>query len=142
LFKKDTKKVWSETALDRLNKRIEKSTKARESVQKRWKKYERNTNVLQTKNDCNTSKVKESKVKESKVKIKFADTVFLLKNEYDKLIKDHGNDNTNLFISVLDNYKGSNGKKYKSDYKAILSWVIDKTKKENKYKSKTIPLSA
>ena len=75
-------------------------------------------------------------------KIEYADTVFLLKNEYNKLIKDHGNDNTNLFISVLDNYKGSNGKKYKSDYKAILSWVIDKTKKENKYKSKTIPLSA
>ena len=70
LFKKDTKKVWSETALDRLNKRIEKSTKARESVQKRWKKYERNTNVLQTKNDCNTSKVKESKVKENKDIIK------------------------------------------------------------------------
>ena len=66
LFEKDDNKFWSITAIDRLNKRISKSEKARESVQERWKKYERNTNVKQSKNDSNTSKVKESKVKESK----------------------------------------------------------------------------
>ena len=66
LFEKDDKKIWSETALDRLNKRIEKSAKARESVQKRWDKYKSNTNVEQTNNDSNTSKVKESKVNEIK----------------------------------------------------------------------------
>ena len=66
LFEKDNKKFWSETAINRLNKRMEKSNKARESVQKRWNKYNGNTNVLEKKNDSNTSKVKESKVKESK----------------------------------------------------------------------------
>jgi len=66
LFEKDAKKFWSNTALDRLKKRSEKSVKARESVLKRWAKYERNTNVEQSKNDSNTSKVKKSKEKESK----------------------------------------------------------------------------
>jgi len=65
LFVFDDEKFWSETALSRLNQRMEKSQKARESVEKRWKKYERNTNVKQSKNDSNTSKVKESKVKKS-----------------------------------------------------------------------------
>ena len=66
LFKKDKYKFWSETALDRLEKRSEKSEKARASVQKRWDKYKSNTNVKQTKNNSNTSKVKESKVNKSK----------------------------------------------------------------------------
>jgi len=65
LFVFDDEKFWSETALSRLNQRMEKSQKARESVEKRWKKYERNTNVKQSKNDSNTSKGKESKVKKS-----------------------------------------------------------------------------
>lgn len=30
----------------------------------------------------------------------------------------------------FDNYKGSKGKTYKSDYRAILSWVADKVTKE------------
>ena len=32
---------------------------------------------------------------------------------------------------VLDNYKGANGKKYKSDYRAILNWVVKRAKEEN-----------
>jgi len=69
LFKKDTKKFWSETGIDRLNQRIEKSAKARYSVNKRWEKYERNTDVKQTQNDSNTIKVKKSKEKEIKENI-------------------------------------------------------------------------
>ena len=48
-------------------------------------------------------------------------------------------------IQILDNYKGANGKKYKSDYRAILNWVVDKYNEEsqksgskgNKYLSNT-----
>jgi hypothetical protein len=36
----------------------------------------------------------------------------------------------------LNNYKGANGKKYKSDYLAVLNWVVDKAKKEGKYEQK------
>jgi hypothetical protein len=54
----------------RLNDRNEKSEKARESVSKRWEKYDRNTNV--SKNDTNVSKndtIKERKGKEIKKNI-------------------------------------------------------------------------
>jgi len=67
LFENDGEKFWSNTAIDRLKMRAEKSQKAKDSIEKRWNKH-KNTNVLQTINDRNTSKVKESKVKEIKEK--------------------------------------------------------------------------
>lgn len=66
LFINDGVKFWSETCIERLNKRADKSLKARESIEKRWGKYKRNTNVSETKNEGNTIKVKESKEKDSK----------------------------------------------------------------------------
>ena len=52
-------------------------------------------------------------------------------SEYDTLVEKHGKAATDKFIEVLDNYKGANKKKYDSDYRAILSWVVDKVKKEH-----------
>ena len=63
----------------------------------------------------------------------YADFVKMTTQEYEKLIKEHGEANTQNFILILDNYKGSKGKIYKDDYRAILSWVIDKTKREGTY---------
>lgn len=67
LFQYDDEKFWSESVLRRLNLRIEKSEKARKSVQSRWKKYERTSND----NECNTIKErkgnKEKKSKEEDV---------------------------------------------------------------------------
>lgn len=45
--------------------------------------------------------------------------------EYIKLIERVGKETTMKALEKLDNYKGSHGKKYKSDYRAILSWVLD-----------------
>jgi hypothetical protein len=45
LFKFDEEAFWSESALERLRLRMEKSAKAKKSVEKRWEKYGRNTNV-------------------------------------------------------------------------------------------------
>lgn len=65
LFNKDDNNFWSNSVLDRLKQRIDKSEKARISVQKRWdKKKEENTTVLQTNYDSNT--IKERKGKETK----------------------------------------------------------------------------
>ena len=66
------------------------------------------------------SKLKEVKSKVSKDKYK--DHVFLLKDEFDKLIKEFGKDKTNQYIENLKNYIGSKGKKYKSHYFTILNW--------------------
>jgi hypothetical protein len=73
---------------------------------------------------------------EKEKKTKYADFVSMLQSEYGKLILQHGDENTKVFIEILNNYKGSTGKKYKSDYMTILNWVIDKAKKEGKYKAK------
>ena len=51
---------------ERLNKRLSKSAKARESVTKRWEKYKEDTNVLRAYEERNT--IKESIVKENKEK--------------------------------------------------------------------------
>jgi len=82
------------------------------------------------------SKVKESKGKKSKEekaddKVKFAEFVRLKQPEYDKLVKEYGKAATEKFIEVLNNYKGANGKTYKSDYLAILNWVVDRVKKNH-----------
>lgn len=55
----------------------------------------------------------------------YADLVTLTEQEYSKLVEQHGEEATGWCIQKLDNYKGSTGKKYASDYKAILSWVLE-----------------
>lgn len=79
----------------------------------------------------------DNDIDKEKKKIKYSEFVSLLEKEYDTLISDHGEKNTKLFIETLNNYKGSSGKKYKSDYLTILNWVIDDTKKKGKYEGKT-----
>lgn len=63
LFKIEGEMFYSESVKERLLKRNDKSVKARESVNVRWGKYERNTNEIRTYNERNTNKGKESKVK-------------------------------------------------------------------------------
>jgi len=63
--------------------------------------------------------------KEKEEKIKYADFVFMKQEEYQKLLDKHGPENTSAFVEKLNNYKGSKGKTYKSDYLAILDWVVN-----------------
>ena len=63
LFKIDGEHFYSESVLDRLKQRSDKSAKARESISKRWEKS-KNTDVIRTYNDGNTKK--ESKGKEKR----------------------------------------------------------------------------
>lgn len=51
--------------------------------------------------------------------------------EYEALIERLGKEGAEACMDILDNYKGSSGKKYKSDYRAILSWVIDEYQKRH-----------
>ena len=46
--------------------------------------------------------------------------------EYQKLVDKYGQAMTSEMIEILNNYKGANGKQYKSDYLAILNWVVDR----------------
>jgi hypothetical protein len=91
-------------------------------------------------NSKNADSNPQSKVKKSKVNnnppivppgIKFAEFVSLTNAEHKALVAKLGSeDRFNRCIEILDNYKGANGKKYKSDYRAILNWVIQRLEEE------------
>lgn len=59
-------------------------------------------------------------------KFKYADYVTLTRDEYAKLCEDYSEDGANKMVLILNNYKGSKGKQYKSDYMAILNWVVNR----------------
>ncbi len=63
IFSENNTRFTSNSLLERMKLKEEKSTKARDSISKRWGK-ENNTNVLRTNNDSNTRKAKEKKEKE------------------------------------------------------------------------------
>ena len=95
------------------------------------KEQQSNTNkkVKNLKNDKNDKKVKKST---------YAENVTMLPDEYEKLLKEHGESKTKRMIEILDNYKGANNKKYASDYRAILNWVVDRYDEDLKKKPKTM----
>uniref|UniRef100_A0A6M3IY07 DUF6291 domain-containing protein n=1 Tax=viral metagenome TaxID=1070528 RepID=A0A6M3IY07_9ZZZZ len=84
--------------------------------------YNVNENVNVNENE--NVNVKKEIYKEKK--LSFAEFVLMTKTEHDALIAKYGKSQTEQMIEMLDNYKGSSGKKYKSDYRAILSWVVAK----------------
>jgi hypothetical protein len=64
-------------------------------------------------------------------KTQYAEFVWMIADkEYGKLVRDYGESAVARMIDILDNYKGANGKTYSSDYRAILTWVIDRYKEE------------
>lgn len=79
-------------------------------------------------------KLNEGKKKE------VCEDVFLFDNEIEKLINEYGDAGYNRMIDILSNYKGSTGKKYKSDYKAILNWVVKRFQEEKVNPKKSNPL--
>lgn len=93
-----------------IDKEIDKDIELDIDIEKEYKKEKKNNKTK----------------KEQEKKIHFAEFVSMTNAEYDKLVSTHGKEFTDQCITILDNYKGSNGKTYKSDYRAILSWVVDK----------------
>lgn len=64
-------------------------------------------------------------------KVKYADYVKMTPDEHQKLIDQFGQAATSRMIEILDNYKGASGKTYKSDYRAILNWVVKRWREEH-----------
>lgn len=79
--------------------------------------------------ECNaTDKELDKDLKHKK--IKYAEFVSMTEQEHQKLVDQYGREKTERFITVLDNYAGSTGKEYKSDYRAILNWVVKRVEEE------------
>ena len=91
----------------------------------------RNININTNRTVNKEKSKKDSKGKEREEKIHFAEFVTMTNAEYEKLVSTHSKEFADQCITVLDNYKGASGKKYQSDYRAILNWVIDRVKANN-----------
>lgn len=74
--------------------------------------------------------------KKPKTKNQYAENVTMTEQEYQKLVDTHGQEDTDRMIDILNNFKASNGKKYKSDYHAILNWVVERLQEEKQRHSK------
>lgn len=66
-------------------------------------------------------------------KHRYAPEVLLTEDEYGKLVAEHGEDGAKWMIQKLDNYKAARGTSYKSDYRAILNWVVKEWQKQQGY---------
>lgn len=80
-----------------------------------------------------TEQPKKRKKKSSSTvdKKQYAEFVSMTETEYASLIERVGERAAEKCVEVLDNYKGSTGKTYQSDYRTILNWVIEKVRKEH-----------
>ncbi len=119
LFDSDGEWIWSESLLRRMKHkdyiRKLKSDGGRKAMAKRW--------------GTDEPKPLESE-KEPDKKVNYAANVNMREKDYNTLITRFGDIATGRMIEILDNYKGSKGKRYKDDYRAILSWVAEKYKDE------------
>ncbi len=134
------------------NKRLEIEANKRKAYSESRRKNRKNKETYDEdmKNICNSYEehmenenineniiINKNNSKKEEEKIHFAEFVSMTNAEYEKLVSTYGKEFADQCIEVLDNYKGSSGKKYKNDYRAILNWVIDKEKsKENKIEPK------
>lgn len=68
-------------------------------------------------------------------KLQIAEFVSMTADEYQKLIDEFGKKDADALVAILDNYKGSSGKKYKSDYRAIRSWCVERLEEQKRRNS-------
>lgn len=73
-------------------------------------------------------------------KTKHADFVFLTADEYVKLLNQFGEQGTKDRIEKLSLYKGSNGRKYASDYLTILNWERKNNEKKKQQTERQRPV--
>ena len=61
----------------------------------------------------------------------YAEFVKMTEANYGRLVELYGKEFTEACITKLDLYKGSKGKTYKDDYRAILSWVVSSANEDH-----------
>ena len=77
-------------------------------------------------NDNDKKKKSASHSKKTSPKTQYAEAVAMTNDEYQSLMGKLGSkEAVSWCIEKLNNYKLSSGKKYKNDYRAILTWVVD-----------------
>lgn len=92
------------------------------------------TELTETKPEKTKTKQNKTNKKETIPKLNFRDNVLLTQHEHDELSAKHGQLALDWMLDKLNHHKNASGKRYKSDYSAIHTWVIDAY-----LKSKSIP---
>ena len=90
-----------------------------------------NDQQMTTNNNGNKGKKVKNGNKEKELKTLYAEFVSLTEPEYQKLIDKYGEEVTRRAIEILNNYKGSSGKKYVSDYMTMLNWVFKRIEEDS-----------
>ena len=80
--------------------------------------------------ELNSTASAPPKKKPQSSKKKYAEAVTMTEEEYQKLSEHHSKAFVDKCIEILNNYKLSSGKRYKSDYHTILNWVIERVSKD------------
>ena len=78
----------------------------------------------------------EKEIKKESIQLKtfVRENVSLSDVELEKLYSEHGKEKTDWMLDKLNNYKIASGRKYKSDYHAILNWVVWEYQNKNQIK--------
>lgn len=106
------------------------------------KQHTDNTPIEEQSNKATKQQVEKKKIKKKNPeppKTKYAEFVSMTNDEYSSLVAKVGEAGTQRCVEILDNYKGANGKRYASDYRAILNWVVERYEQE---KGKQAPESS
>lgn len=150
----ENKIIWIQNFVDRLEDVFKKRGSITPSPDKflegfchrNYKKEEFPSQKLQENGvsvpESTQSKLKESKLNKSKVKESistpaspqknlYLEHVTLTDEQYTNLLTKFGDENTvDKAIDILNNYKASSGRKYKSDYHTILGWVTKRIEED------------
>lgn len=92
-------------------------------------------------NDAAKQSTKAPAKPKTEPKHKYAETVKMTETEYGKLVSEYGEDGAKRLVELLDNYKAASGHTYKSDYRAILNWVVEKYQDELRKKGSSVQSS-
>lgn len=107
-----------------------------------------NTKEINTPPAANQTAVSVPSKSSSKSKSKkpakknYAEAVTMTEEEYQKLTEQHSKAFVDKCIEILNNYKLSSGKPYRSDYHAILNWVVERVSKDYPQLDKTVSVQA
>jgi hypothetical protein len=129
-----------------VNRRMSREQKVRDdarlrkvSQRKREAGHKDVTSLSSSSPSSSTSKPIIKEKKDVTNNVKYREFVSMTESSFTKLVETHGLPKTEKMLDVLDNYKGSTGKKYKCDYRAILSWVIDRVNQDSVKAGSGIP---
>lgn len=130
----DFNSIIAKTAFRWIKRNLDDDAKKREDISMKRKMAgqkggapKNNRNALKKTEEEKTPPEPTTKVKTPKHK--YAPLVLLTEDEYAKLVSDYGEEGTQWMVKKLDDYKAASGRTYKSDYRAILNWVVKEYEK-------------